>query len=476
MPADIASPAPEISSLPASNAPSEPVTIGRTTRRRPSPPTSSKTPANLVQAASPADDSSAAGKTGTESTKPDEAPIAGDSTSALKAFQELQEWHMVKMRPFNPGKAADARGHHSNMNGGGKSREQDVRIRADITAAPRTGEYAPQSSNWSAPSAIEARMLGIADSGGDRRFPPELPIPGRTKRRNSDGALPQRSGSEANENENDALNLPRNSALASRLPQEIIDLILKLSRTHGRAQAAASERVRQLVHNKAISGLIAKESWALDIMAQVLLAGDNDARTSCCACFRHLALEDDGCGHMITSSIVLNGLVTALQLGDDSAKQKAAAALGNLAWRSEETRAAICRIDGVVPGLLELLRGDSVRSKESALAALSNITLSGSCTAAVSTSMEALGVLCDELLLGTEKGQLRAAGIVRNLALDKTTRGSLLGFPGLVPSLEQVRRETSNTETMQRVESALDSLRSVQACIHYNGYRNGKLA
>ena len=107
MPADVASPAPEISSLPASNAPSEPATIGRTTRRRPSPPTSSKTPADLVQAASPADDSSAAGKTGTESTKPDEAPIAGESTSALKAFQELQEWHLVKMRPFNPGKAAD---------------------------------------------------------------------------------------------------------------------------------------------------------------------------------------------------------------------------------------------------------------------------------------------------------------------------------------------------------------------------------
>jgi hypothetical protein len=363
------------------------------------------------------------------------------------------------------------------MNGGGKSREQDVRIMADITAAPRTGEDAPQSSNWSAPSAIEARMLGIAD-GGDRGFRGLSSIQGRTpsKGRNSDGALPQRSGSEANDNENDALNLPRNSALASRLPQEIIDLILKLSRTQGRTQAAASERVRQLVHNKAISGLIAKESWALDIMAQVLLDGDNDARTSCCACFRHLALEDDGCGHMMASSMVLNGLVTALQLGDDSAKQKAAAALGNLAWRSEETRAAICRIDGVVPGLIELLRGDSVRSKESALAALSNITLSGSCTAAVSKSMAALGVLCDELLLGTEKGQLRAAGIVRNLALDKTTRGSLLGFPGLVPSMEQVRRETSNTETMQRVESALDSLRSVQACIRYDGYRNIRFA
>lgn len=343
---------------------------------------------------------------------------------------------------------ADARG-HANMNGSGKTGERDVRIMADITSAPHTGEYAPPSSNWTAPSAIEARMLGIVDGGAEQRT-----------RRN----LPQRSGSEADNNQSDALNLPRNSALASRLPQEIIDLILKLSRTTGRAQAAAAERVRQLVHNKAISGLIAKESWALDIMAQVLFDGDNNARTSCCACFRHLALEDDGCGRMMASLKVLNGLVTALQLGDDSGKQKAAAALGNLAWRSEESRASICQIDGVVSGLLELLRGDSVRSKESALAALSNITLSGTCTAAVSQSMEALGVLCDELLSGTEKGQLRAAGIVRNLALDKTTRGSLLGFPGLVPTLEQIRRETGNTETMQRAEAALNSLRSVQTC------------
>jgi len=77
-------------------------------------------------------------------------------------------------------------------------------------------------------------------------------------------------GLEGKDDEDTALQLPRNEALSSRLPQEIIDLILKLSRTHGRAQAAASERVRQLVHNKAVSGLIAKESWALDVMAQVI--------------------------------------------------------------------------------------------------------------------------------------------------------------------------------------------------------------
>lgn len=72
---------------------------------------------------------------------------------------------------------------------------------------------------------------------------------------------------------------------------------------------------------------------------------------------------------------------------------------------------------------------------------------------------EALGVLCEELGTGSDKAKLRAAGIVRNLALDTSTRGSLLVFPGLVHMLEQVRRTAVNTETMQRAEAALNSLR-----------------
>lgn len=215
---------------------------------------------------------------------------------------------------------------------------------------------------------------------------------------------------------------------------------------------------------------------------QVLIDGENQSRTNCCACFRHLALEDDGCNLMISSKKVLGGLVIALQAGDDSARQKSAAALGNLAWRSEDTRVSICQIDGVVSGLLDLLQGDSVRSKESALAALSNMTSTKSCSAEVSKSrvfltkksslsfscasahlhaarQDALAVLCQEIALGSDKAKLRAAGIVRNLALDKSTRGSLLSFPGFVHTLEQVRRTTTNTETMQRAEAALNSLR-----------------
>jgi intron-binding protein aquarius len=52
----------------ASNAPSQPAAVGRTTRRSPSPPPSSKTPANLVQAASPAASAKDAAPTAKQNT------------------------------------------------------------------------------------------------------------------------------------------------------------------------------------------------------------------------------------------------------------------------------------------------------------------------------------------------------------------------------------------------------------------------
>ena len=342
------------------------------------------------------------------------------------------------------------------------------RITAEITSAHDCAQgHRPSAgfSQWSAPSAIEARMLGIAD-------------------------LAARDSSHARRT-------TRNSPPGGSLPQEIRELILRLSRTQvmkkhtslctlsqlhgvgrmselqyvlqGREQAAAAERMRQLVHNKAASGMIARESWPLEVMAQVVLHGDESARTSCCACFRHLALEDDGCVRMIASAKVLTALGTAVRMGEDSAKQKSAAALGNLAWRSEDSRTAICQIEGIVAGLLDLLLGPSVRSKESALAALSNITLSNRCTLEVSGSTSALQLLCAELISGTEKGRLRAAGILRNLALDPKTRGTLVSFPGLLSTLDSVRRETSNTETMQRAEAALISLREEQLAFQERG-------
>jgi hypothetical protein len=42
------------------------------------------------------------------------------------------------------------------------------------TSAPHSGDYPPPSANWSAPSAIEARMLGIADRDGGGGTPSKV--------------------------------------------------------------------------------------------------------------------------------------------------------------------------------------------------------------------------------------------------------------------------------------------------------------
>jgi hypothetical protein len=157
--------------------------------------------------------------------------------------------------------ARPAAGTNRRLANGENRGEREVQIMADITSAPHAGlEHEPRTSNWSAPSAIEARMLGIADGGS---------VGGTPSKRRSRGSGGGQRSSPVSDDDGDPLRLPRSGALTSRLPQEIIDLVLKLSRSRGRAQAVASERVRQLIHNKAVSGMIAKESWVLDIMAQV---------------------------------------------------------------------------------------------------------------------------------------------------------------------------------------------------------------
>eukprot|EP00960_Hanusia_phi_P048662 759076-Hanusia_phi.AAC.6 len=308
--------------------------------------------------------------------------------------------------------------------------QDDVQILADITAGPALGQsYTEDQSNsrWTAPSTIEARMLGLTDISNERR------------RENS-------------------LIQTKNGVTSSKLPQEVIDVVIQLGR-QGQAQAVAAKSLREMIHHKKLLYQIASEAWVFDVIANALVEGNNETRASCCACFRHLALEEEGCVRMIGSANVLSSLVVALQFGDDNARQKAAAAIGNLSWRTERNREVICSKEGIINGLLTLLRVGGIHCKESALAALSNLTLSKVCASAVVSSFEALNVLTEELTSGSMKGQLRAAGIVRNLAAHPENRASLLSFPGLLASLESLLVAKTNSEAVKRAEAAYRFLR-----------------
>ena len=109
---------------------------------------------------------------------------------------------------------------------------------------------------------------------------------------------------------------------------------------------------------------------------------------------------------ILQSPLILTALVTALRDGDDQTRQKAAAALGNLAWRSEASRQVIMSTTGVMDGLQLLLRCGPPPGRESALAALSNLTLNQLCTSQLARAPEALSELVGEMLTGSAKGQV----------------------------------------------------------------------
>ena len=193
----------------------------------------------------------------------------------------------------------------------------------------------------------------------------------------------------------------------SELPQHIVALLVQVCGSRGTAQDQAAEKLRDLVHDRESARLVAEEAWALEALARPLIDGSDRARVACAACFRHLALDSGGSTRMLHSPLILTALVTALRHGADDTRQKAAAALGNLAWRSEASREVIMGTDGVMDGLLLLLRFGPPPGRESALAALSNLTLNQLCTTELVRAPEALSELVGEMLTGSAKGQVR---------------------------------------------------------------------
>ena len=247
----------------------------------------------------------------------------------------------------------------------------------------------------------------------------------------------------------------KSASTQSELPQHIVTVLVQVCGARGTAQEKASETMRDLVHDRKTAKVVAEEDWALEALARPLIDGSERAQVACAACFRHLALDSGGSTRMLQSPLILTALVTALGHGADDTRQKAAAALGNLAWRSEASREIIMGTAGVMDGLMLLLRFGPPPGRESALAALSNLTLNQRCTSELCRAPEALSELVGEMLTGSAKGQLRAAGIMRNMAGKPENCQPLMAFPGVLPVLQRLADECAHAETQQRAAKAL---------------------
>jgi hypothetical protein len=121
----------------------------------------------------------------------------------------------------------------------------------------------------------------------------------------------------------------------SELPQHIVTLLVQVCGAGGAVQEEAAEQLRDMMHDRETAKLVAQEEWALESLARPLIDGSERSRVACAACFRHLALDGGGSQRILESPLILKAIATALRHGGDATRQKAAAALGNLAWRSE---------------------------------------------------------------------------------------------------------------------------------------------
>ena len=409
---------------------------------------------------------------------------------AVRRFEEIQTPPLLTLngRDGPLDNAVSAVSKNSGGGGGGlkaTDSSAEVTVTAEVAGGNGSGAWLTGGVRWSAPSRLDEVILGV----GPEDLPPSPP---RRSQRSIDtaGHQPAAAAAEVTAEKPyvqggtmgdgavwpESLN-PSHTAksgfgagMAEKgaeggaggggLPGRVVELLELVCGTKGRAvQDAAAEELRALVHDRETAGALGRERWALEALARPLLDGGERARLDCCACLRHIALGEAGAATMGRSGLVLRGLVSAMRYGGDAARQKAAAALGNLAWRSEANRRAVAEADGAVAGLVELLREGSGRCRESALAALSNVTLHGPSTAAVADLPGAVEALVSELLRGAPKAQLRAAGVLRNLAIETGTQAALRQCSELGPALEQTATNAASEETRQRARFALHLLR-----------------
>jgi len=310
-----------------------------------------------------------------------------------EAAAEIRQ-RMDEKRSRSRSRSRDAGSENSDIN---VSRTSTLATRGTLPVATSKSSSSPSSSRVKRSSILAAAERKWEDLHSGRGSGSKLqhtPVHGRVGRQ---AEAAGGKGERADE---------QNVSGQGEIPQHIITLLVQVCGPRGTPQDQAAEKLRDLMHDRQNAKLVAQEDWPLEALARPLIDGTDRSRVACAACFRHLALDSMGGERILQSPLILTALVTVLLDGDDQTRQKAAAALGNLAWRSEASRQVIMSTTGVMDGLLLLLRCGPPPGRESALAALSNLTLNQLCTSQLARAPEALSELVGEMLTGSAKGQV----------------------------------------------------------------------
>jgi hypothetical protein len=320
---------------------------------------------------------------------------------------------------------------------------------------------------------LELRMMGLALAPGPTPCPPRSRQPGmhcqvvgRAPPMSTVNRTPGASVVASEQRHSNAPPVPFSTgheSFGEELPPALRAAILGMldpESCRRSEEEAVSQRARELMHASAAK--LAQSAWAANAMGEVLCHanGRGAAVVACAAGLRLMALEPRGAELVVQSSAALQGLVVVLQSGEEKATQKAAATVANVAWHSEALRLSLSGVTGLLEVLTRQLgrsEGGLMRARESALAALSNLSLSEAWTRAVVQNAPALIAIVATLTApGSDKGRVRAAGVLRNIAACPTSRALLRSFPGALAALRSAR--AGGGEAAARATAALQLL------------------
>jgi hypothetical protein len=174
---------------------------------------------------------------------------------------------------------------------------------------------------------------------------------------------------------------------------------------------------------------------ALKALRFVLMNGSQDDREYAAGAIAHLAVNEEAEHIIATTDGILPALVALLRFGTEKGKQQAASALENL---SVSCGLAVCRQDGVVEGLTQLvLNTQDGKGMETAAAVLQNLALIPECRKFLQIPPLFRG-LVNILLFGSSKAKEDSAAAIGNLAASEEIVDEAIHTPSLLDGLVEL--------------------------------------
>ena len=229
-----------------------------------------------------------------------------------------------------------------------------------------------------------------------------------------------------------------------------------------KSSAFAQKLVHSLFTNADVRGVLAStlEPGAYDSVER---ARQQEAKLSAAACFRHLAI-DPTMGRVLAGDTHIMGAL-GRSLNEEmvaTVRHTVAGCLANLSVQDDENRRLVCGYPEVLKGLQLMMENtrtaDSDKHLETALAALSNLSMNNQCAGPILEHVQ-VETLVEAVQSHSVKSQIRAVRIIRNLARSQDGHERVVSARGVTDALNHMLG-SAEPEAKTRAQEALNVIQS----------------